>query len=111
EVRLHFSQFHLVQEIENAFEDSLWTQAGTLIIHNRKIAGKLPEYPCQVQGGDLTNNIFTYRDHAPLPIDWTGEVGCSLRISGTDHEISITGSGMQLELHDFPRYLRHIKKS
>jgi hypothetical protein len=111
QVRLHFSQFHIVQEIENAFEDSLWTQAGTLVIRIREIAGELPECPCEIQGGDLINNIFTYRDHAPLPIDWSGEVGCRLHISGTDRAISITGSAMQLEQLDFPRYLRHIRKS
>ena len=111
EVRLHFSQFHIVQEIENAFEDSLWTQAGTLVIRNIEIAGELPQCPCEVRGGDLINNIFTYRDHAPLPVDWSGEVGCSLHISGSDRVISITGSAMQLEQLDFPRYLRHIKKT
>ena len=111
EVRLYFSRFHIVQEIENAFEDSLWTQAGTLIVRDTEIVGGLPECPCELQGGDLINNIFTYRDHAPLPIDWTGEVGCSLRIAGSDRVISITGSGMQLVQLDFPRYLRHIKKS
>lgn len=111
EIRLHFSLFHIVQEIENAFEDSLWTQAGNLVIREMEIEGNLPECPCEIQGGDLINNIFTYRDHAPMPIDWSGQVGCMLRVSGTDSVISIRGTGMQLEPIDFPRYLRHIKKT
>ena len=32
EITLHFSQVQLVQEMENAIEDSLWTQAIDLTI-------------------------------------------------------------------------------
>jgi len=109
-VTLHFSQVYLVQDMENAFEDSLWTQAVNLTIKEVSIDGDLPACPCDISGGDITNNIYTYRNHAPLPINWRGEVRCSLKIAGSDATFSISGDRMQLEQIETPRYIRHLKK-
>ena len=109
-VTLHFSQVYLVQDMENAFEDSLWTQAVNLTIRDVLIDGDLPECPCDISGGDITNNIYTYRDHSPLPINWRGDVRCSLMIAGSDAAFSISGNTMQLEQIETPRYIRHLKK-
>jgi len=110
EITLHFSQVHLVQEMEGAFEDSLWTQAVKLTVRGASLDGELPACPCELAGGDLTDNIYTYRDHAPMPINWRGEVRCKLVVAGTAATVSIEGESMQLEQIDHPRYIRHIKK-
>ena len=109
-ITLRFSRVQLVQEMENAFEDSLWTQAVNLTIGDYSLDGELPACPCEISGGDITNNIYTYRDHAPLPINWRGEVRCSLKVAGSDAVFSISGNTMQLEQLETPRYIRHIKK-
>jgi len=109
-ITLHFSQVQLVQEMENAFEDSLWTQAVNLTIGDYSLTGELPACPCEISGGDITNNIYTYRDHAPLPINWRGDVRCALKVAGSDAAFSISGTAMQLEQLETPRYIRHIKK-
>jgi len=109
-ITLRFSQVYLVQEMENAFEDSLWTQAVNLGIRDYKLEGELPACPCEISGGDITNNIYTYRDHAPLPINWRGDVRCTLKLAGSDTTFSISGAAMQLEQLETPRYIRHIKK-
>jgi hypothetical protein len=108
-ITLRFSRVQLVQEMENAFEDSLWTQAVNLTIGDYSLDGELPACPCEISGGDITNNIYTYRDHAPLPINWRGEVRCSLKVAGSDAVFSISGNTMQLEQLETPRYIRHIK--
>lgn len=110
EISLHFSQVQLLQEMEGTIEDSLWTQAVNLTIREIETEGELPECPCIIKSGDLVNNIFTYRDHAPLPIDWRGEVRCSFTVEGTGSSFSIDGKSMQLEQIDLPRYIKHIKK-
>ena len=110
EITLHFSQVQLVQEMEGAIEDSLWTQAVNLVIRDIEIEGELPACPCVIKGGDLVDNIFTYRDHAPLPINWRGEVRCMLTVEGCDTSFSIDGESMQLEQIDTPRYIKHVKK-
>ena len=111
EVTLHFSQVQLVQEMENAFEDSLWTQAIDLTIQGIEIEGELPACPCEITGGDLIDNIFTYRDHAPLPINWRGEVCCKLRVAGDDTGFTISGTSLNVNQIDNPRYIKHVKKT
>lgn len=107
---LHFSKVELIQEMEGAMQDSLWTQAVTLTISGAELTGQLPACPCEISGGDLVNNIFTYRDHAPLPIDWHGEIRCMLTPAGTETGFSIDGTAMQVEQIDHPHYLKHINK-
>ena len=111
EITLHFALVHLVQVMEGAFQDSLWTQACDLVIRNVQIDGELPECPCEIQGGDMINNIYTYRDHAPLPIDWNGSVSCKFTVTGSGAVFSIDGTSMQMEMIDHPRYIRHIEKT
>ncbi len=107
---LHFSQVHLVQEMEGTIQNSLWTQAVSLTVGETELTGELPGCPCEISGGDLVNNIFTYRDHAPLPIDWHGDTRCMLTVAGNDTSFTIDGTSMQLEQIDHPRYIKHIDK-
>ena len=111
EITLHFSQIQLVQEMENAFEHSLWTQAIDLTIKDVEIEGELPTCPCEITGADLIDNIFTYRDHAPLPIDWHGEVCCKLSIAGNDGGCTLSGESLIVNRIDNPRYIKHFKKT
>ena len=109
-ITLHFSKVFLLQEMEGAIEDSLWTQAVSLTIRDIQIDGELPDCPCEISGGDLTDNIYTYRDHAPLPISWRGELQCKLTIAGTGAGVTIRGNSMKVEQIDHPRYIKHIKR-
>ena len=111
EITLHFSQVQLVQEMENAIEDSLWTQAIDLSIKGFELEGELPACPCEITGGDLIDNIFTYRNHAPLPINWQGEVCCKLTVAGNDSGFTISGIAINVEQLDNPRYIKHFKKT
>jgi len=111
EITLHFSQVQLVQEMENAIEDSLWTQAIDLTIKEIELEGELPACPCEIKGGDLIDNIFTYRDHAPLPINWQGEVSCKLSVAGHNTSFTISGATINVKQIDNPRYIKHVKKT
>ena len=111
EITLHFSQVRLVQEMENAMEDSLWTQAIDLTIKGIELEGELPACPCEIAGGDLIDNIFTYRDHAPLPINWQGAVSCRLIVAGHDTGFTISGTTINVKQIDNPRYIKHVKKT
>lgn len=110
-ITLHFSKVHLIQIMEAADEDSLWTQAINITLKNYTLEGELPDCPCEIAGGDFTDNIFTYRNHAPLPIDWRGDTGFKLTIANGDETISIEAEFMQVEQIDHPRYVKHMKKT
>ena len=105
EITLHFSQVQLVQEMENAIEDSLWTQAIDLTIKGVELEGELPACPCEITGGDLTDNIFTYRDHAPLPISWRDTVSCTFLLAGHDTGFTISGDSLKVDQNAHPRYI------
>jgi len=107
---LHFSQVHVIQEMEGAFEDSLWSQAVDLTIRGATLEGTLPDCPCVIGSGDLTDNIYTYRDHTPLPVKWRGEVACQLIVDNPDTGFLLRGTGMDVKQLDYPRYIKHIKK-
>lgn len=109
-ITLHFSKVQLIQEMEGTIEDSLWTQAIDLTIKDIELEGDLPECPCEITGGDMIDNIYTYRDHAPLPINWIGEVSCTFKTGGSGSRFSINGQAMQLEQLGNPRYIKHVKK-
>ncbi len=108
---LRFSRVQLVQEMEGAFEDSLWSQAVNLTIRGATLEGTLPDCPCTIKSGDLTDNIYTYRDHTPLPVKWYGEAACQLIVAGTGAGFLLRGTDMEIEQLDYPRYIRHIKKT
>ena len=52
-ISLHFSKVFLVQEMEGAFEDSLWTQAVNITVSHCETGGELPACPCELDGGDF----------------------------------------------------------
>ena len=108
---LHLSRVELIQEMEGAFEDSLWTQDIDLVIRAATTEGAVPDCPCVIRGGDLTDNIYTYRNHAPLPIKWRGEVGCTLAVEGRDGEFTLRGTDLEAVQLDHPRYIKHVKKA
>jgi hypothetical protein len=111
EITLHLSGVNIVRAMEGAFEDTLWVQDCRLIIREIEIDSELPDCPCEIKGGDLINNIFTYRNHAPLPIDWHGSVGCLFTMADSGAVFSIEGESLQLERIGHPRYLKHIGKT
>ena len=110
DITLHFSKVFLVQEMEGAFEDSLWTQAVSITISDCEIDGELPACPCELHGGDFIDNIYTYRNHVTVPISWRGDVGCRLDAGDGAQGCSISGTAMRSEQIGNPVYLKHISK-
>jgi len=110
DVTLNFSRVFLIQEMEGAIEDSLWTQAIRLVLRDAEVHGPLPACPCTLSGGDLVNNIFTWRNHAPLPVSWRGNVSCRLQPADSGTPLSIDAGSLHIEQIDHPRYIRHIRK-
>ena len=111
DITLHFSKVFLVQEMEGAFEDSLWTQDVNITISNCETDGELPACPCELSGGDFIDNVYTYRNHVTLPISWRGDVGCKLLTAGSPAGCTIHGDGIRSEQIGNPVYLRHISKN
>lgn len=106
---LSFSLLYLIKIMEGAIDDTLWKQAADLVIEGAELDGPLPDCPCTIGGGDLTDNIYTYRDRVPLPITWRDDVLCKLKPEDGP-AFSIQGSAMTLNLIEDARYIRHVAK-
>jgi hypothetical protein len=74
----------------------------------RAVAG-LPPGPVRCIGGDIDENIYTYRDMIPIPFSSRGQIRCALRFDGQPEPLIAEGDAARLELNDAPRYIEHIR--
>ena len=108
-VRIHFSRAYIVKTMTGSAEKTLWWQAGYLVFDGAELDGPMPETPAVCDGGDVDDNVYTYRDMIPIPLQSRGRVGCRLRIRDAAAGVSVTAEAVRLELSDTPKYIRHIR--
>ena len=108
QVRIRFSRAFIVKSMTGAFERTRWWQAGDLLIEGVEGPVDLPQGPLKVTGGDVYDNIYTYRDLIPLPLETAGQVGCRLLFEGVEAPLEVRGTRLRLEMKATPRYIEHI---
>ena len=109
ELRIHFSRAYILKTQTGSVERTRWWQAGDLVIQGLDAPPELPSGPLTAAGGDLYDNIYTYRDMIPIPLETGGRVGCKLRFEGIEAPVEAWGSRMFLEMEATPRYIEHIR--
>lgn len=108
-LRVHFSRAYIVKTMTGSQERTRWWQCGDLIMEGATPQRDLPVGPLTCSGGDIEDNIYTYRDMIPLPLDSRGHVSCNLGFQGTDTRLIVAGETLRLEMADVPKYIEHIK--
>lgn len=108
-VELTFSRAYLIKTMTGSLEKTRWWQAGVLIIDEPEAEVPLPAGPQVCAGGDIEDNIYTYRDMIPVPLESRGRVGCRLQLQGTDESVIVSGTAIRLEMKDTPKYIEHIR--
>ncbi len=106
---LRFSRAYIIQDMTGAAERTRWYQAGELRFTGAVVAGELPQCPCISAGGDVGENIYTYRDMLPLPLKSSGRASCRLRFEGLDQVLVVAADGVELVMDDRPRYIEHLQ--
>ena len=86
-LRIHFSRAYIVKTMTGSQERTRWWQSGDLVMEGAQMASDLPEGPLVCDGGDIDDNVFTYRDMVPIPLDTRGRIRCYLRFRGTDRRL------------------------
>ena len=108
-LRVHFSRAYIIKTMTGSVERTRWWQAGDLVIEDAEIsAGGIPEGPLVCNGGDVVENIYTYRDMIPVPLDSRGSARCKLGFEGHPQPLEAIGSAVRLEMRDVPKYIEHI---
>lgn len=108
-LRLRFSRAYLVKTMTGSKERTRWWQTGDLVIEGVEVASAIPSGPLVCGGGDIEENIYTYRDMIPIPLESRGHVRCALRFDGVADVFVAQGSEIRLEMRDTPKYIEHVR--
>ena len=108
-LRVHFSRAIIVKTMTGSVERTQWWQRGELIIGGAEVEGEIPTGPLVLDGGDVGENVYTYRDMIPVPLDSRGHAHCALKVG--DATIRVAGAAVRLDMQDVPKYIEHIRPS
>ncbi|MEJ2591297.1 MAG: hypothetical protein P8178_07845 [Candidatus Thiodiazotropha sp.] len=111
QLKVRFSRAYLIKTMSGSEERTRWWQAGSLIFDEAEIEGELPVTPCVCDGGDVGENVYTYRDMLPLPLDSRGRAHCALKIRDQETLLRAHAGSVKLVMEDRPHYIEHIRKS
>jgi len=108
-VTVRFSPAYIVKTLSGSAERTRWRQEGALIFEGAEITQEPPVCPAVCSGGDVGENVYTYRDMIPIPLESRGRTHCNLRFEETDRRLVLYGETVRLEMVDRPHYIEHIK--
>jgi len=109
EIIVEFGKAYIVKTMTGSTDRTLWWQKGRLVLGGvMDPEGEFPEAPLVCAGGDVGENVYTYRDMVPIPLESRGRAHMDLRFVGTDRHVKAAGDRIRLELEGVPKYIRHI---
>lgn len=109
-VAVRFAPAIIIKTMTGSVERTKWRQDGELVFTDAELDDEaLPPLPADCTGGDVGENVYTYRDMVPVPLTSQGRAHCVLKIAGSDRLIRIQGGGVHLAMDDVPKYLEHLR--
>lgn len=108
-LRVRFSRAYLIKTMTGSVERTKWWQVGDLVMEAAEVEDALPRGPLVCSGGDVGENIYTYRDMIPLPLDSRGRTHCALSFEGSDQKLIANAETVRLEMRGVPKYVEHIR--
>ena len=108
-LRVHFSRANITKTMTGSVERTRWWQAGDLVLEGAEAETEILPSPLVCAGGDVTENIYTYRDMIPMPLDSRGYARLKLAFQGTDRLFVATGTAVRLDMDGVAKYLGHIR--
>lgn len=109
-VRIRFDPAILIKTMTGSVERTKWRQSGELVFSGAELdTGVLPELPAVCAGGDVGENVYTYRDMVPVPLESRGRAHCDLGLQDQDGRIRVQASAVSLVMEATPKYIEHIR--
>ena len=108
-LRARFSRAYIIKTMTGSVERTKWWQAGDLVMEGAEVEGELPRGTLVCTGGDVSENVYTYRDMIPFPLDSRGRTHCALSFEGSDQKLIANAQTVRLEMRDAPKYIEHIR--
>lgn len=107
-IRVNFTRVSILKSMTGSKERTRWWQAGALVIEGVEGQPTLPRGSLVCAGGDIDENVYTYRNMIPVPFTSRGSIRCLLRFEGRDDPLIVSGRAIRLEMIDVPRYIEHV---
>lgn len=110
-VRVRMEPAYIIKTMTGSQERTKWWQNGELVFGGASLDedGELPSFPVECSGGDVGENVYTYRDMIPNPLTSQGRVHCAIKVKDSDAVIRVVGESITLVMEDVPKYLQHIR--
>ena len=109
-IAIRFEPAYLIKTMTGSVERTCWWQNGWLVFEGAELENStvLDALPAECAGGDVGENIYTYRDMLPVPLESRGQTHCELKLVGSEHLLKVKAVVMRLDLEDVARYIGHI---
>ncbi|MFM1891925.1 MAG: hypothetical protein RLZ44_1002 [Pseudomonadota bacterium] len=107
-VRIRFEPAYLIKSMTGSQERTKWRQNGELVFADAELVGAVPPLPAECEGGDVGENVYTYRDMVPVPLDSRGRAHCALKLVGGGM-LEVRGTAVRLSMEDVPKYIEHLR--
>ena len=109
ELSINFSKAVIIKTMSGSDERTRWWQAGSLIFEEAEVEEELPQCPCVCAGGDVGENVYTYRDMLPVPLESRGRAHCDLKFQDQSVSLRVRATGVKLWMEDRPHYIEHVR--
>lgn len=108
-VRIEFEPAYLVKSMTGSVERTRWRQNGALVFEDAELddGSPLPDLPGECAGGDVGENVYTYRDMIPVPLESRGQAHCALKIG--ESVVRVEARGVRLDMQGVPKYIEHLR--
>lgn len=107
-ISISFSRAIIIKTMTGSVEKTKWWQAGRLVFEDVD-SSELLDTPLVCAGGDVGENVYTYRDMIPVPLESRGSAHCDLYFEDTDKHLKISATAVRLEMLAVPKYIEHIR--
>ncbi len=110
-VKVRFEPAYLIKTMTGSVERTRWWQNGELVFDGAELDPDqvLPNLPAVCAGGDVGENVYTYRDMVPVPLESVGRAHCDLKVEGGDTSIRVQAEAVTLVLEDVAKYIEHLR--
>jgi len=112
QIIVHFDPAILIKTLTGSEERTKWHQQGKLVFGQAQVTSEIPIPSQKVKctGGDVGENIYTYRDMIPIPLKSHGRAHCSLKLQDINQPFEVMAESVEIQMSDRPHYIEHIRQ-
>ena len=110
-VRIRLEPAYIIKTMTGSVERTRWWQNGELVFGGAELDEDSPvsALPAESAGGDVGENVYTYRDMIPVPLQSRGHAHCAIKLKGTDAVIRVNAQSVELVMEEVPKYIEHLR--